>query len=81
MKKFVLSVFAFISFAAISSANEIVKDNSKVEIFNSNVKGICNYSVKHTITYSDGSTYSWYTYHSIEADSLEDCKAKLLALQ
>ena len=43
MKKFVLSVFAFISFAAISSANEIVKDNSKVEIFNKVVKGTCYY--------------------------------------
>lgn len=81
MKKFVLSVFAFISFVAISSANEIVKDNSKVDFIKSDVKGTCYYRVKHTITYSDGSTYSWYTYHSIEADSLEDCKAKLLALQ
>lgn len=75
-----LSVIAFVSFVAISSANEISKDNSKVEILKIDVKGTCYYRIKHTITYSDGSTSVYYTNHSIEADSLQDCQAKLLAL-
>lgn len=77
MKKMFLSVIAFVSFVTISAANEI----SKVEIINKEVKGICNYRVKHTLLNQNNEVISeWYTYHSIEADSLEDCKAKLLAL-
>jgi hypothetical protein len=81
MKKIFLSVIAFVSFVAISSAKEISKDSSKVEILKSDVKGLCSYRVKHTMTNSQGEVIStWYTYHTIEADSLQDCQAKLLAL-
>lgn len=81
MKKMFLSVIAFVSLVAISSANETSKDNTKVEILKSDVKGTCYYRVKHTMTNSQNEVIStWYTYHTIEAESLQDCQAKLLAL-
>lgn len=54
-------------------ANGLDSDNQTMSNLGAVDYGTCSYSIEHTITYPSGRTFSWTTYHTAEANSLQQC--------
>lgn len=72
MKKLLL-VFTFVLVGAFSFANN-QSTNTLHEV--SSYFGTCTYSITTTVTFSDGSSYSYTDTYTTEASSLSDCMRK-----
>jgi len=78
MKKFIFSAVALIGFTVASygaNAVDVKEGNQLLE----KAAGICTYTITTTLTYSDGSTYSYDTEYSTIASSLRHCMDKAQA--
>jgi len=72
MKKLLL-VFTFVFVGAFSFANN-QSTNTLHEV--NAYFGTCTYTITTTVTYADGSSYSYDTTYTTEASSLSDCMRK-----
>jgi len=71
MRKLFFSI-AFVLMGALTFANNSDNIINKVtEVF-----GTCTYTITTTVTYPNGSSYSYDTTYTTEANSLSDCIQK-----